>query len=135
MGIVQLNGNLVGQEPEIGVFFLEAVEDIMDGCRSKKIFLLETQLLTLDNVVGRIEHLGDGFRLHLLFHGADVVSLVEELQVEVTARLGAPQAHGVDRVVLVTGDGRIVGHGHDIFRIDHSLTVLPNLLVVVRTLP
>ena len=57
----------------------------MDCCRGEEVFLLETEFLPFDDVIGGVEDLGDGFRLHFLFNGADIVPLVEKLQVKITA--------------------------------------------------
>ena len=41
----------------------------------------------------------------------NVVAIIEELEVKVAGALAAPKPHRVDNVVLVAGDGGVVGHG------------------------
>ena len=75
----------------------------------EEVLLLEPQLLALRRVVDRVEHLGDVLRGVLLLDGADVVAVVEDREVELLAGARAPEAHGVDGVVAVAGDRRVVG--------------------------
>ncbi len=57
--------------------------------------------------------------------------VLTESKIEVARRLGGPQSHGVDDVVAVARDGRIVGHGENGLVVD---PVLP-ALVVLRDAP
>ncbi len=77
MGVVQLDGHLFRQQAKIGVFFGKAVEDILHRGRCQEILLAQAQFLALGHVVGRIEHLGDVFGLHLGFDRADIIALIE----------------------------------------------------------
>ncbi len=58
----------------------------------------------------RVENLGDVLREGLRAHRVDVVTGVEDGQVERLRGLGAPQPQGVDPAVLVAGHHVVVGH-------------------------
>jgi len=118
VGIVQLDHDLFRKQPQVVMILFETVNDIVNCCRCQKIFLFETQFPPLLNIVGRIKNFGDIFRHHLFFKRPDIIAFVEEFQIKFPRSLGAPETQGVDRVRPVTGNGGVMGHGHDIFGVN-----------------
>src|SRR6266545_4963226 len=106
--------------------FLESVEQVVDGGRGEKIFLLKAEFPTLYDVVRRVEDLGDVLRYHLLLDSPDVFPLIEIVEIEFPGGFGAPEAERVDGRVAVAGNGGIVGHCHNVFGIDPFITFLPS---------
>ncbi len=110
MGVVQLDGDLVREGVEAPVIALVARDDVPERAGDQEVFLDETQLVTGRDGVGRIEHLGDGLRRDLLFHGFHVVAGVEDLHVEVVRRPRGEEAEHVHRPAAVADDRIVVGH-------------------------
>ena len=71
-----------------------------------------------------IQKAGNILRADLLFHGADVVAAIENLDVEIIRRAGAEQAQKIYRLAVVAG------HRHVIRNPEHDLVVGPVLPVV-----
>ena len=66
-----------------------------------------------------------GYRTRVMFSARlrsrdslDIISGIEELEVEVVGRLGRPQSHGVDHVVSVSWDRGVIRHGIDQLGVD-----------------
>ena len=113
MGVVELDGDLVGEGVDFVAVGLEAADDVMEGAGDEEILLLEAEAAALLDVVVRIEDLGDVFREGLGLVGLHVVAVVEEGEVEFLGGLGLPQAQVVDGVVAVAGNRNIVGDAED----------------------
>ncbi len=134
VGVVELDGDFLGQFPQFVVVLGEAGEDVLEGGGDEEVLLLEAQFPAhLGGIVG-IEHLGEVLGFVLVGHGLDVVALVEIFEVEVPARLGGPQAQVVHGVGVVARYGDVVGHGHDVFRI-HPLLAQAALGILVAHHP
>jgi len=118
MGVVELHRHFVRQRVERHAGFVEAVEHVLQRGADEEVLLLQAQLAAHFGGVVGIEHLGEVFRIVLVLDGADVVALVEVLEVEVAAGLGRPQAHVVHRAGVVAGDRVVVGHRHHVVGLD-----------------
>ena len=110
MGVVQLDGDLVREGVEAPVIALVASHDVPQRAGDQEVLLDETELVTGRYGVGGIEHLGDGFRRDLLFHGFHVVAGVEDPHVEVVRRPRGEEAEEVHRPAAVADDGVVVGY-------------------------
>jgi hypothetical protein len=82
MGVIKLDHDLFREMSQVGMKLFEAIEYIVDCCRSEKILLLETELSPLLDIVGRVENLGDVLRSHLFFQSPDIIPFVKELEIE-----------------------------------------------------
>ena len=85
----------------------------MEGCCAEEVLLLQPELFSSEVVVVGIENFRDVLGKILLENGFDVVTIVEEAEVEVARRHGRPQSQRVHDVVAVTRDRRVVRHGQD----------------------
>ena len=119
MGVVQLDRDLPRQVLEVArPEFQEAPQDVLQRRGHEEVLLLEPQFPARALVVGRVEHLRDVLALRLVLYGAHVIALVEDAQIKLAARLGRPQAQGVDGVVAEAHDRSVVGHGPDFPGVD-----------------
>ena len=109
MGVVELDGGLVGQIRQVRVFLQVPAYEILQRGGGEEIFLAQPQLLAGRRRVRGVEHLGDGFRLDAIRHGADVVALVEGVEPEGVAGAGRPQAQRVHVVTAPAHHRRVVG--------------------------
>ncbi len=112
MGVVDVDGDLVGQIVQGAVLFLMLAQDSLQGSRAQQVLLLQAQPLALDVVVCRVQDLGDGLSHGVLLQRADVVASGEGGHVEALGELGAPEHELVDRLGAVAGNIKVVGHGH-----------------------
>ena len=101
MGVVELDGDLVGQPSPVGVALAEPPEDVLESGRHEEVLLLEPQLLAHVLVVRRVEDLGDGLAAHLVLDRPHVLAGLEAREVELAGRLGRPQPQRVHGVVPV----------------------------------
>ena len=131
MGVVDVDGYLVGQGAQGLVALDVAPQDGLQGGRAEEILLAQAQALALDVVVGGIEDLGKGLGHGVLLQGAHVVAPGEGRHVEALGELGGPEDQLVHRIGVVAGDVEVVGNGHD-----GGVAVLGHLeLAVVIPLP
>jgi hypothetical protein len=113
MGVVDVDGDLVGQIAE-GVVLLEmALQNALQRGRDEQVLLLEAQALAARMVVGGVEHLGDRLGHGVLLERADVVAAREGRHVEALGQLGAPEGELVDGLAVPAGDIHVVRDGHD----------------------
>ena len=110
VGVVELHRELVVELGGGHALALEDAEHVLQGAGHKEDLLAESQPLALLHLVVGIEHLGEGFRLHLLQHGAGVVAGVEGGEIEGFRRLGTPEPQGVGGVNAAAEDRGVVGH-------------------------
>jgi len=89
---------------------LEDPEHVLQRAAHKENLLTEPQPLALLQFVVGIEHLGEGFRLHLLQHGPGVVPGIEGGKVEGVRGLGRPQPQGIGGVYAAAEDRGVVGN-------------------------
>jgi hypothetical protein len=123
VGVVELDGNEVGQFCKITFHFFESSKNVGQGGGHEKVLLFQAQLPALFHLIAGVEHTGDVFAEHLGFDGTDVVALVEFVQVELPAGPCPPQPHIGDEVIPVAGDEDIAGHGHDHFAVNPAVTL------------
>jgi len=135
MGVVELHRELAVELLHRQALALEDAEHVLQGAAHKEDLLAEPQALALVEFVVGVEHLGEGFRLHLAQHGLGVVAGVEGGEVEGIRRRRRPEPQGVGRAHATAEDRRVVGdadHGlpadlHRIapFRPDHLPGIAP----------
>lgn len=114
MGIVELNGDLLGEflPGTLGLF--EAANNIVERGCDPKVLLLQAELLASLEVVVGVKHGADGFGALLIGDGAFVVAIVELLKVEFAARsLAGPETKIVCGGGGVAGNGNVVSDGLD----------------------
>jgi hypothetical protein len=129
VGVVELHRELAVELGDRDPLAGQDAEHVLQGAGDEEDLLAEPQALALLQLIVGIEHLGEGFRLHLVQHGPGVVAGIEGGEVEGVRRLGRPQPQGVGGVDAVAQDRGVVGdadHGlaadqHRIapFRADH----------------
>ncbi len=114
VGVVELHRHLIGEiAGSRGAALLVPPDDVVEGRRDEEVFLLQAKLPAFEHVVVRVEHLGDRLRAILVGDCPLVVAMIEVVQVELARALCRPEAHVVHRAVAVSGDRRVIGHGHD----------------------
>ncbi len=114
VGIVELDGDLLGEFLPRAFRLLEATDDVVERGGDPEILLLEAQLLAAVEVVVGVEDGADGLGSLLVRHGALVLAAVELLEIEFAARgLARPQPQVVGRRSPVTRNRHIVGDGCD----------------------
>jgi hypothetical protein len=118
MGVVELDGDLVGEGVDFVAVGLEAADDVVEGAGDEEVLLLEAQFAALLDVVVGVEDLGDVLGEGLGLVGLHVVAVVEEGEVEVLGGPGLPEAQVVDGVVAIAGDRVVVGDAEDGFIVD-----------------
>jgi hypothetical protein len=90
MGIVELDGGLVGKRGKIAVEAAEAPHEIAEGAGDQEIFLDEAQPLAHGRRIVGIEHTGQRFRGQRLRHRAHEVPMAEFLEIEIVGRRSRP---------------------------------------------
>lgn len=83
--VVQLDGHLLREQVEVradavsGAEFrrFEAADDVLEGCGAHEVFLLQAELLALEEVVVGVEHSGDVLGQVAVEYGLDVVAVVD----------------------------------------------------------
>ena len=113
MGVIELNRIFAVKVADRQALPLENPEHVLQRATHKENLLTEPQPLALFQFVVGIEHLGEGFRLHLLQHGPGVVPGIERGKVEGVRGLGRPQPQGVGGVDAAAEDRGVVGNPYD----------------------
>mmetsp|Transcript_9957 Transcript_9957/g.31637 ORF Transcript_9957/g.31637 Transcript_9957/m.31637 type:complete len:620 (-) Transcript_9957:59-1918(-) len=110
--VVELDLHLAGEQvPTVGVPLLEAPQDVLDGGAAEHVLLAQAQLLARLVVVVRVEEVVELVRTLLRRHGAEVLTSVELLKVQLLGRQRVPEAE-VDAIVGPVARHRVVvGHG------------------------
>ena len=116
--IVELDDTFAVEVPQVFIVIFHSADDVLQRCGDEEELLFEAQFLAFVVVVVGVQHARD-----VLAHGrfqvrADVIALIELDQIEAVEGFRRPETQGVDRVVLVAGNGGIVGHGKDILGAD-----------------
>ena len=114
VGVVQVDGHLIGQLGEVLVVVQVAADDVLQRGADEEVLLAQTQLAALVAGIIRIQHARDVFRLVLAGHGLHVVALREQGQVQALGGAGMPQPHGVDGLGVIAGHDHVVSRGHDL---------------------
>ena len=118
VGVVQLNGNLVGKLGPIGVVFLKAADDVAQRAGGEKVLLEQAQLFAGLGVVVRVEDLADGLGHVLLPDRFLVASAVEGLEIEFLRRFRFPKAEKIDRLRAETRDRYVIGNANNLAEVD-----------------
>lgn len=132
MGIVELDGDLVGELLPGALGLLKAAHNIIERCCHPEVLLLQSQLFTLLQVVVGVQHGTDGLSPLLVGDSSFVVAIVELGEIEfASGRLARPESQVVCSGCSVTRDGDIVGNGLDnvaAFPDKSSLAIVVGLL-------
>src|SRR5262249_1592039 len=127
MGVVELNRYFVrkaieGTQPDRAIVHLVALlvaaNDVLERGRDKEVFLSQPELTADEDVVVWIEHTADVLRAGARFDGADVVALVELVEIELLDGAGTPQAQSVHRLRPIPGDRGVERGGEDVTGVD-----------------
>ena len=140
MGVVELDGDLVGEFLPRALALLETSDNVVERGGAPEVLLLQAKLLTtveaiqvsyvLDDMqrhslVVRVENRRDGLSTLLIGHGALVVSRVEFLKVKLaTSGLAGPETEVVASARLVSRNGYVKGNSLD------NLSTLPRALLL-----
>src|SRR6185369_7722308 len=100
-------------------------DDVANGTSDEEIFLNETKFFSGDDGIGEIEDTRNVFAGDLLFDGADVISAIEDVDIEIVRGARLEETQIIDRVSTVSGDGHVIGHT------DYDVIVRPGLAKVV----
>ena len=122
VGVVQVDGDRLGEVGEVVVFFEVAAHDVLHGGGDQEVFLAQAQFATNRGGIVGVKDARDVFRGGLLLNGGEVVAFVEVAEVEDVARVCPPQAQGVGDVGVKAGDDLVVGQRGDL------LAVVPDAL-------
>ena len=112
VGVVQLDGHLVGQVLEGAVGGQVVLDDVADGGSRQEVLLAQAEDLALNVVVVGVQHLGDQLSAGVLAHRGVVVAQREAGHIEVGC-LGLPQAQLGHALAVVALNIHIRGDGHD----------------------
>ena len=82
VGVIELDGDFIGECVEIVVGLQVAADDVGDGASDEEIFLFEAQLFAGLVLVIWVEHFGDDFRVVFVNDRGLVVAVVEEGEVK-----------------------------------------------------
>ncbi len=113
VGVVELDGHLVGQCRPVTVAQAEAAQDVVQRAGDEEVLLLETQLAAGGGRVVGVEDLGDGLRVDLVGDRALKVADLEQLEVELAGGPCPPQPEEVDRGGAPTGNQGVVWLAED----------------------
>src|SRR6266536_2309560 len=91
------------------------LDEVLQRCGDKKIFLAQAQLPPGGGLVARIEDLGERLGARLLAQRADMVAAVEDLETYRVDGARRPQPQWVDVRPAPADDRRIVGNRLDGF--------------------
>ena len=83
MGVIELDGDLVGELLECFMGLTVAADDVLQGRGHEEVLLFEPQFLSLEHVIVRVEYFGYDFRLVLVRHGQMVIAMIEIIEVEI----------------------------------------------------
>ena len=125
MGVVQLDGDKIGESVEGLALLAVAAKYIVQGGGNKEILLLEPEFFAGCGLIARVEDFGNGFAEYFSLDRSDIVSLIEVRQVEFPARSGRPQPHVGDVVVTIAGNEDVAGHGDDDFSANPPVAQFP----------
>src|ERR1035441_5732081 len=103
----------------------ETAHQVAEGAGDQEVLLHQAQFLAAHYRVRGIQHTGNIFRGNLLFDGADVISAIEDLDVEILRSAGGKQTQPVHRMSQVADNGHVRGYTHD------NLGVKPCLLQIL----
>ena len=91
MGVVELDGDLVGQGFPVVAPTAEPRQDVGQGTGDQKILLNQTEVTAAGRGVIGIEHACQHLRGNLLVNGVEEIAAAELQEVEVEVRRRAPE--------------------------------------------
>jgi hypothetical protein len=131
MGIIQLNGDLLGELAPSTLGLLESADNIVQGSSNPKVLLLQSKLLTTVKVIVGVEDSADSLSSLLVGHGALVVTTVELLEVKLSAgSLAGPQTHVIGCRSVESWNWHIISNRFDDFTTFPNCDVLSDLILV-----
>jgi len=116
VGIVELNGDRVGQGSERSALAQVSAQNILQAGADEKILLLEPKLLALRRRIVRIQDPRQIFRLQLFLHGGGIVAGVEGVDLERCDRAPRPKPQMIDGRAAIAGNQLIEPDGVDVIR-------------------
>ena len=137
MGIVDVDRHLIRQIVQRAVYCHMVADNALTGSGNHKILLRQTEQLSFDVIIRRIQHLGDQLRVGAFLHGAGILSLRKQTHIEIVNISGFPQPKLCDRLTVRTRDHHVVGYCFDLLAVlikDLQMSVLPVLLHVTAHL-
>ncbi|MNM91888.1 hypothetical protein D3C81_1041990 [compost metagenome] len=118
MGVVELDGRLVGKAAD-GLALAEVpLQHILQRCADEEVFLAQAQLLPCFGTVRRIEHPGNALGAHGIGDRTEVVAGIEAIQFQDFLGARPPQAQRVDAGAAPAHDRHVVRHrAHPLHRL------------------
>ncbi len=101
VGIVELDGDLLGQRAPVVIGAPEPSDQIGERAGDEKVLLHEPQPLALGGRVIGVEHPSERLGRERLRQRADELAMAERLEIEVVGRGGLPEAQRVDRLAAI----------------------------------
>ena len=134
VGIVEVDGHLVGQVVQSAVDRHVVTDDGLHRSRAEEVLLGQTEELTLGMIVGGVQHLGNGIGVGSLLHSAGVLSLREQTHVEILDAASLPETEAGHALGLGARDHHVVGNCLQLLGILvddlHAAVILPLLVDV-----
>ena len=90
MGVIELDCNLIRKIGPLAHRLLEATKNVMKGCSSPEVLLLQSKFLSSHGVIIRVQDTGDLLGVRSILNGLFVIALIETGQVEDLCGLAAP---------------------------------------------
>ena len=120
MRVVELDRDVIGQRRQVAVLLKVPPQEVLERRRREKDLLPESQLVSGGGVVARVQHPRDRLEPHAVGEGADMISTIEVLEIELIGGARRPQPQRVDVHAAPPGDGRVVRHRLDaVGRVPH----------------
>ena len=110
MRVVELDRVLLVEAGEVPPPLPVDADHVLERAGDEEVLLLQAQPLARQELVVRVEDLGDVLRVDLEVDRAPVVPLVEGVEVEGLRGLRLEQAEEVRGAVAIAEDGDVVGH-------------------------
>jgi hypothetical protein len=104
MGVIELDGDFLGELIPIPVPDAEPADDVPEGAGDEEVLLFESQFAALGRRVVRVEHLAEVLGTNLALDGPLIVALVKTAKVKFLSRPGAPEPEDIHRFGAITGD-------------------------------
>ena len=115
VGVVQLYSPMIRELADRDAAHVEAADHVLQRAAHKEVLLLQPQLAALIGAIVGIEHLGEGFRTHLLLNGAVVIAAVEGKEIKAFGGISPPKAQAIAGVDPIAQHRHIVGHTDGVF--------------------
>ena len=127
MGVVELDGHLLGQGLPGIAAPLEPAKDVGQRAGDEEVLLEEPERSAPRRRVVGVEHPRERLGHDLVEHRAEELASGELAEIEEVGRGRGPEPQGVDRPAAVAGDGTIVGHAQQVDRLSGNLADRPAL--------